>query len=115
MTSGNGLDQKATQHGCSVPLNPKMELNLKTTAALKITNYVYHFPAHGPAYVLSTTISGKMLSLPQSLRLFVTWSLSPSAPSLYMCACVYTHTHIYKCLKILFKTREEHLTSPWSK
>lgn len=87
MILGHGLDQKATQRGFSVPLKPKTELNLKTTAALKIINYV-SFPAHGPAYVLSTTVRKMLSSLPQPLEALCDLVSVTSRTILYMCACV---------------------------
>lgn len=95
MILGHGLDQKATQRGFSVPLKPKTELNLKTTAALKIINYVYHFPAHGPACVLSTTVRKNALLLTSALEALCDLvSVTSCTIFVYVCMCVYTHIHI---------------------
>lgn len=95
MILGDGLDQKVTRCGFSVPLNPKTELNLKTTAALKMINYVYHFPAHGPAYVLSTTVRKNALLLTSALEApYDLVSVTSCTIYEYVCMCAYTHTYI---------------------
>ena len=76
-------------------IKPQDRTHLKTTAALKLINYVYHFLARGPAYVLSTAVRKNALLLTSALEAPCDLvSVTSCTIFVYVCMCAYTHIYI---------------------